>query len=87
MPELRAARIAVLEHLADGIPGLFDDKIAALRRGDAVVLDSEQMFGAVFRIAPEVAAQKYAYRSDPTNRRRFLLDQNDVVTELEPETP
>lgn len=85
VPELRAARIAALEDLAEGRPTMLaalGDKLAALRNGEPFVVDSAAMFSAVHRIAPNVAVQKYAYRTDRDNRRRFLIDANDVVTEL-----
>lgn len=81
-PELRAARVAFLRRFQDGAPGIFADQIATLEAGAAVVMDTEQMFSAVHQINPDHASREYAYRTDPDNRRRFLLDGDDRLTEI-----
>ncbi len=87
-PELRRALIDRARWLAESFPasggGALHDHAASLKSGP-IVLSTASMFHAFYHAYGPQAADPYVYRSDPDNVRRWLLDENDVLTELDPE--
>ena len=84
-PELRDGLIIKAKSLADAFPSAgMAEHLASLRGCDPVILDSVSMFTAHFNGIGPSAADPFVYRSDPDNVRRWLLDEHDVLTELDP---
>lgn len=87
-PELRRALIEGARRLAESCPdsggGALHGHAAGLKSGP-IVLSTASMFHAVYHGVGPSAADPYVYRSDPDNVRRWLLDENDVLTELDRE--
>lgn len=83
-PELRQGLLIHARRLYGSFPttGLAEH-LVHLQDG-AVALSTESMFFAHYHgIGPE-AADAYVHQADPDNVRRWLLDEDDVVTELDP---
>lgn len=57
---------------------------AANLKSGPIVLTTASMFHATYHGVGPWAAEAYVYRSDPDNVRRWLLDEDDFLTELEP---
>lgn len=84
-PELRHGLLVRYQALAEAFETAgMAELIDSLERGDAITLSSESMFIAHYHGIGPSAADAYAYRTDPDNVRRWLLDEQDVLTELEP---
>lgn len=83
-PDLRRGLLIGARRLYDSFPTSgFAEHLAHLEVG-AVTLSTESMFHAHYHGIRPDAADPYVYTSDPDNVRRWLLDEDDVLTELEP---
>lgn len=86
-PELRRALVAQAHRLEESFPYAGGDALkehtASLKSGP-IVLTTSSMFQATYHGVGPWAAEPYVYRSDPDDVRRWLLDEDDFLTELEP---
>jgi hypothetical protein len=80
---VRAGLVAHMRRFQEAFPTPgWEPQIRAIEGGAAVELDTRTLFSAVYRFDPNLAGRLFSHRADPENKRRFVLDEDDELTEL-----
>lgn len=83
---LRRGLLIYLERIQRDFPFDRTRTIEHVRAGGAIQLDTATVFSAMHAVDP-TAARSFGFHADRENRRRFLLDAEDNLTEIDPKEP